>query len=153
MDVLEMTNTKIYELSLQILVEHLGIDGTSRFLSICKPRKNQTSAVGEQLSRSVMESIQERVYRMHAAQQSVPNNENIRSLDQLSDMTFYKLGIGTIADALGPVGMARFIRIRRPNTIDYTAERHKWLDKLDKDTILTGIQQIQQSRCAFDNRR
>ena len=61
-----------------------------------------------------------------------------------SDIAFYELGIKTISDALGPVGMARFIRIRKPNRIDYTEERHKWLDKLDRDTLLKGIQQIQQ---------
>ena len=61
-----------------------------------------------------------------------------------SDIAFYKLGLRALSDVLGPVGMARFIRIRKPNSIDYTEERHKWLDKLDKNTILTGIQQIQQ---------
>ena len=61
-----------------------------------------------------------------------------------SDIAFYELGIKALSDALGPVGMARFIRIRKPNLVNYTEERHKWLDKLDRDMILTGIQQIQQ---------
>ena len=51
----------------------------------------------------------------------------------MSDLAFYKLGLKVISDQLGPVGMARFIRIRKPGTGDYTAERHKWLDKLDRD--------------------
>lgn len=66
------------------------------------------------------------------------------NLQDMTDAEVYELGIKAISDALGPVGMARFIRIRRPNLVNYTEERHKWLDKLDKDTILKGIQQIQQ---------
>ena len=62
-----------------------------------------------------------------------------------SDIAFYELGIKVISDVLGPVGMARFIRIRRPNLVNYTEERHKWLDKLNRDTILTEIQRIQQN--------
>ena len=144
MNVQNMTDTQVYERVLQILVEHLGIDGTTRFLSICKPRKNQTPVAGQQLSRSAMEGIQERIYRMDAVQQLVPKNESIRNLDQLSDIVFYEHALEIILDRLGPVGMARFIRIRKPSTIDYTAERHKWLDKLDSNAILEGIQQAQQ---------
>ena len=65
----------------------------------------------------------------------------------MSDMAFHKLGLKVISDRLGPVGMARFIRMRKPGTRNYTAERHKWLDKLDRDTILEGIQQVQQKIC------
>ena len=144
MNVKNMTNAEIYERTLQVLVEHLGVDGTTRFLRICKPRKSQTSVVGQQLPRSVMESIQERIYGTYAALQFVPNNESIGNLDKLSDTAFYEHGLKIILDGVGPVGMARFIRIRKPNAIDYTAERHKWLDNLDSNAVLEGIQQAQQ---------
>ena len=152
MNVQDMTNAEIYERVLQLLIEHLGIEGTTRFLSICKPRKNQTLVVEQQLPRSVMESIQERIYGTYAAQQYVPNNENIRNLDKLSDTAFYEHGLKIISDGLGPVGMARFIRMRKPNAIDYTAERHKWLDNLDSNAILEGIQQAQKEMKMEDAR-
>ena len=61
----------------------------------------------------------------------------------MSDIAFYELALNIILDRLGPVGMMRFIRIRRPGTGDYTAERHQWLDKLDWQTILEGIQEVE----------
>ena len=149
---MDMTDAEVYEQALQILIEHLDIDGITRFLSICKPRKNQTSIAGQHLPQSVMESIQERIYRTHIAQQFAPNNENIRNLDKLSDTAFYEHGLEIILNGLGPVGMARFIRIRKPNAVDYTAERHKWLDKLDSNAILEGIQQVQQEMKTEDAR-
>ena len=144
MNVLEIPDSKIYKLGLKILVERFGLDGTTRFLGICKPRKNDISVEGQTLSHSEMEKIQEKVYKAYSTQ---PLGVH-RDLSQMSDMDFYKLGLNAISDQMGPSGMARFIRIRRPGTYDYTAERHKWLDKLDRSTILKGIQQIQQKHMA-----
>ena len=140
MNVLEMPDTQIYELVIKILAEHLGLDGTTRFLGICKPRENDIEVRSQTLSLPEMQKIQEKVYEAYRTKLFVSHED----LSQMSDITFYKLGLKVISDQLGPVGMARFIRIRKPNTGDYTAERHKWLDKLDRDTILEGIQQIQQ---------
>ena len=39
MNILEMPDGKVYGLVIKILTEHFGIDGTTRFLSICKPRE------------------------------------------------------------------------------------------------------------------
>ena len=144
MNVLEIPDSKIYKLGLKILVEQFGLDGTTRFLGICKPRKTDINAGGQRLSHAEMEKIQEKVYKAYRTQPFVPH----RDFSQMSDMDFYKLGLNTISDQVGPVGMTRFIRIRRPGTDDYTAERHKWLDKLDRNTILEGIQQIQQKYLA-----
>ena len=144
MNVLEIPDSKIYKLGLKILIEQFGLDGTTRFLGICKPRKSDIKVKGQTLSRSDMEKIQGKVYKAYGTQPFVSH----RDFSQMSDMDFYKLGLNAISDQLGPVGMTRFIRIRRPGTYDYTAERHKWLDKLDKNTILEGIQQIQQKHMA-----
>lgn len=85
-----------------------------------------------------------KVYKSYTAKPPNPENEHIEKRANPSDIVLYELGIKTISDELGTVGMARFIRICKPNTSDYTKERHKWLDKLDWETILAGIQQIQQ---------
>jgi len=140
MNILEIPDSKVYELVIKILTEHLGIDGTTRFLSICKPREDDTQVRIRTLSCPEMQKIQEDIYKTYRAEPFVSHGD----FSQMSDIVFYKLGIKVISDQLGPVGMARFIRIRKPGPVDYTAERHKWLDKLDRDTILEGIQQVQQ---------
>lgn len=144
MNVRDMTDAEVYRQGLEVLLDTLGNAGTIRFLGICKPRKSDIKVKVQTLSRSDMEKIQEKVYKAYGTQPFVSH----RDFSQMSDMDFYKLGLNAISDQLGPVGMTRFIRIRRPDTYDYTAERHKWLDKLDKNTILEGIQQIQQKQMA-----
>ena len=140
MNLLKMSESEIYKLGLRTLIKHLGLDGTTRFLGICKPHKDDIKVREQTLSHAEMEEIQEQVYNAYSTKcLGAP-----KDLSQMPDRDFYRLGINVIFDQLGPVGMTRFIRIRRPGTGDYTAERHKWLDKLDKDTVLEGIQQIQQ---------
>ena len=39
MNILEIPDAKIYKLGIATLVEHLGRDETTRFLSICKPHE------------------------------------------------------------------------------------------------------------------
>lgn len=148
MNVLEIPESKIYKLGLKILVEQFGLDGTTRFLGICKPRKSDINVRVQTLSHAEMEKIQEKVYKAYRTQPFVPR----RDFGQISDIDFYKLGLNAISDQMGPVGMTRFIRIRRPGTDDYTADRHKWLDKLDRNTTLEGIQRIQQKYLAARTR-
>lgn len=144
MNILEIPDRQIYELVIKILAEHLGLDGTTRFLEICKPRKNAIEVRAQTLSHAQIKKIQEKVYKVYRTKPLVSH----KNFSRMSDMAFYKLGLKIISDQLGPVGMARFIRIRKPGTDDYTAKRHKWLDKLDRDTILEGTQQVQQEYLA-----
>ena len=139
MNILEMPDSKIYKLGITTLVEHLGRDETTRFLCICKPREDPVEVSRQTLSHAEMKKIEKKIYRVYRTKPPVPH----RDLSQMSDIAFYELGLNTILDQLGPVGMMRFIRIRRPGTGDYTAERHRWLDKLDRKTILEGIQEAE----------
>lgn len=144
MNVQDMTDAEVYEHSIKTLTKNLGLTGTTRFLYICKPQEADAALAWQTLSHLKMEKIQKEVFQAYEAKHPVPENEHIRNLSTLPDMTLYKFGLDAILDELGLVGMARFIRIRKPSTIDYTAERHKWLDKLDKATILAGVQQAEQ---------
>ena len=138
-----MTDAQIYEHGIKALIECFGIPGATRFLQICQPHKDEVSGTDQKLSVLEMEEIREKIYKAYTAKVPEPIKERNRKMTKRTDIAFYELGLKAISDALGPVGMARFIRIRKPNLVDYTEERHKWLDKLDKDTILTEIQQIQ----------
>ena len=144
MNILKMTDEKIYELGIKVLTENLGLTGTTRFLYICKPQEADPPVAWQTLSHLKMEKIQKEIFHAYEAKHPVPENEHIQNLSTLPDMTLYKLGLDAILDELGLVGMVRFIRIRKPSTIDYTAERHKWLDKLDKETIWAGVQRAEQ---------
>ena len=139
MNIQEMPDSKIYKLGIATLVEHLGRDETTRFLCICKPREDPVEVSGQTLSHAEMKKIEKKVYRTYRTKPPVPHID----LSQMSDIAFYELALNTILEQLGPVAMMRFIRIRRPGTGDYTAERHRWLDKLDRKTILEGIQEVE----------
>ena len=139
-----MTDEKIYELTIKVLTENLGLARTMRFLQICQPHKEDAARAGQKLSHLQMERIRTKVYEVYSAKHLDSENEHIEKIGNPSDIVLYELGIKTISDELGPVGMARFIRICKPSAVDYIADRHKWLDKLDRETILAGIQQIQQ---------
>ena len=141
---MDMTDAQIYELGITALTEYFGLSETTRFLQICQPHKDEGSGTGQRLSVLEMEEIREKVYKAYTVKAPESKEERKRKMPKRTDIAFYELGIKAISNVLGPLGMARFIRIRKPNTVDYTAERHKWLDTLDKDTILTRIQQIQQ---------
>ena len=144
MNVMDMTDAQIYEHGIKTLAECFGLPGATRFLQICQPRKDEVSGTAQKLSALEMEEIREKVYKAYTAKYPESIKERNQKMSKRSDIAFYELGLKAISDALGPVGMARFIRIRKPSTIDYTAERHKWLDKLDKETILAGVQRAEQ---------
>ena len=144
MDVMDMTDAQIYEYGIKALIECFGIPETSRFLQICQPHKDESNGTGQRLSVLEMEEIREKVYKSYTVKAPKSKEKRKRKMTKLTDIAFYELGIKTISNALWPLGMARFIRIRKPNAVDYTAERHKWLDKLDKKTIWAGIQQAEQ---------
>lgn len=68
---------------------------------------------------------------------------NIRDMQ---DREVYERGFEVLLDKLGPTGTIRFLKQCKPATDDYTAERHKWLDKLDMETILQEIQELRQKK-------
>lgn len=68
---------------------------------------------------------------------------NIRDM---TDAEVYELGLEILLDKLGYAGAVRFLEQCQPASGDYTAERHKWLDELDMETIIHGIQELRQRR-------
>lgn len=60
MNILKMTDEKIYELGIKVLTENLGLTGTTRFLYICKPQEADAAVVWQTLSHLKMEKNSER---------------------------------------------------------------------------------------------
>lgn len=48
-------------------------------------------------------------------------------LDQMTDEQFERHALNILHQELGVYGLARFLRVYRAGTGDYTQDRHKWL--------------------------
>ena len=68
---------------------------------------------------------------------------NIRDM---TDAEVYEMGLEILLDKLGRAGTIRFLDQCEPATGDYTEERHKWLDGLDMETIMQGIQDLREKK-------
>lgn len=61
-------------------------------------------------------------------------------LQDMTDEQFEHHTLEVLQKELGAYGMARFLRTFRRGTIDYTRDRHKWLDGVTVDDILKETQ-------------
>ena len=68
---------------------------------------------------------------------------NVRDI---TDAEVYEIGVEVLLDKLGHEGTIRFLQQCEPAMGDYTVERHKWLDGLDMETIMQGIQKLRQEK-------
>jgi len=57
-----------------------------------------------------------------------------------------KLGIEALSEALGPVGMARFLQQYETGVGDYTKDRNLWLKGEDIQSITEGIKKNRKRR-------
>ena len=66
------------------------------------------------------------------------------ALDQLSDEQFERHALDLLQRELGPDGLARFLRLNRAGTGDYTPDREQWHKDLTLDQILESIRKHRQ---------
>ena len=57
-----------------------------------------------------------------------------------------KAGLEALKEALGPVGMARFLQQFETDVGDYTEERKQWLKDMDVMTIVEEIKKRWQAK-------
>ena len=62
-------------------------------------------------------------------------------LEQLSDEQFERHAFEVLERELGLDGLARFLRLYRSGTGDYTRDRHQWLQDLTVEEIVAGLNQ------------
>jgi len=58
-----------------------------------------------------------------------------QEIEKLTDEEVLSRGLDAVSRELGLYGYARFLRIYRPGTGDYTRDRHQWLDGLTLEDI------------------
>ena len=63
------------------------------------------------------------------------------SLDTMTDEQFERHALEVLGRELGADGLARFLRLNRSGTGDYTTNRSTWQTDLTVDQILASIQQ------------
>jgi len=62
--------------------------------------------------------------------------EIVEQVEKMSDDEFASHALGILSRELGAYGFARFLRVYRTGTGDYTEDRHQWLDGLTVKDIL-----------------
>jgi len=60
---------------------------------------------------------------------------------EMNPVEIRKKGIEALNNALGPVGMVRFLHQFESGTGDYTKERHLWLKDYNVDSIVEEMKQ------------
>jgi hypothetical protein len=63
------------------------------------------------------------------------------SLDTMTDEQFERHALEVLGRELGADGLARFLRLNRSGTRDYTTSRGAWQKDLTVDEILDSIKQ------------
>ena len=61
------------------------------------------------------------------------------AIDKLTDEQFERHALEVLQRELGPDGLARFLRLNRSGTGDYSRDREQWQKDLTLDQILESI--------------
>ncbi len=64
-------------------------------------------------------------------------------VEEMSDEQFERYTLSVLEKELGPLGMARYLRTHASASVDYTRDRHKWLEPLSFDEILEQAEKVQ----------
>jgi hypothetical protein len=62
------------------------------------------------------------------------------SIDRMTDEDFERHAFAILKRELGLDGLARFLRLNRAGSGDYTLDRHGWLDGMTIDDIMAEVE-------------
>lgn len=147
MNILKKTDSEVYRLGIDALINNLGTTGASRFLSQIKPRTgNYTLERQEWLNN--LPDIDTLVKQIRQANEEVEiENKRIAKLKiyicrnekpqaarvrEIPDEDLYRLGLELLIDTLGLGGVSHFLRVCEPGTGAYAVDRYKH-PELDKE--------------------
>ena len=152
MDTLKMTDAEVYQQLLDELLTHLGPGGLQRFLAYAKAGRGELAAAchpwvtrleGETIQRG-MQACSLRQARGTSLAEA-PTNGTLKPLSAMTDDELHRFGLNLMGKNLGLFGLMVFSRLCTPGTGDYTRDRHKWLDRLERDAVLAQIRQCQET--------
>jgi hypothetical protein len=62
------------------------------------------------------------------------------SIDRMTDEDFERHAFAILKRELGLDGLARFLRLNRAGSGDYTRDRHRWLDSATIENIMADVE-------------
>jgi hypothetical protein len=62
------------------------------------------------------------------------------SMDTMTDEDFERHAFAILQRELGPDGLARFLRLNRAGSGDYTRDRHQWLSGTTVQEIMADLE-------------
>ena len=65
--------------------------------------------------------------------------ETVVMIDKMSDEEFKRHVLDILHRELGVYGLARFVRISRAGSGDYTRDRHQWLDGVSLEDVIAQL--------------
>jgi hypothetical protein len=65
-------------------------------------------------------------------------------LEKMSDEQFERHALAVLQRELGVDGLARFLRVYRAGTGDYTRDRHRWLEGVTIEDIMAEVERGKQ---------
>ncbi len=175
MSSLKLTDAEVYQQLLDDLLENLGPHGLKRFLIYAKAARGELAAACQPwVTYMEEETIQRGMQAMPPVQGGSPQDkakvvyargkktaavtslaevpsEPPKNLSAMTDDELHRFGLELMGKNLGLFGMMVFSRLCTPGTGDYTRDRHKWLSKLDRETVLAQIRQLQEA--SLDSRK
>lgn len=63
-------------------------------------------------------------------------------VEEMTDEQFEKHTLDILARELGPLGLARYVRLHGLTSGDYTRDRHQWLDRLTYDDVVEQVKKV-----------
>ena len=67
------------------------------------------------------------------------SNRKSAAVEEMSDEQFRQHALGILERELGAGGFARFLRVYRPGSGDYTRDRHQWQKGITVSQIVEDI--------------
>jgi hypothetical protein len=65
--------------------------------------------------------------------------ETVAMIDKMTDEEFQHHVLEILHRELGVYGLARYIRVARSGSGDYTQDRHQWLDKMTIQDVIAQL--------------
>lgn len=144
------TDSEVYHLGIDALINNFGTNGASRFLNQIEPRTgNYTLERHEWLDkidrktglelikeiRKVNIEVEIENKRITKLRTDICGNgkPQIKRLQEISDEDLYRIGLDLLIETLGLGGMSHFLRVCEPRTGIYAVDRYK-NPKLTKQT-------------------
>lgn len=134
MNAQEMTDTEVYKLGLEILLDKLGTAGRKRFLGQCKPGKGDyTTERHKWLDKLDMDTIINEVHELHKQEHiETAHPKPIKNVCDMTDREVYRSGLRAITGKLGHSGLVQFLRHCKSPMSLYTTDEYKWSENTEQ---------------------